>query len=146
MADENPTLERLEDQINWYDRKAGINQRRFKFLRTVSLLAGGLVPILALIDANRLAVAFLGFLLVVVEGIQQINQYYVNWVSYRSTSEALKHEKYLFLAKAGPYKSADDPLVLLAERVEGLVSQEHAKWVSAQEQAVKAKKESPKNS
>jgi hypothetical protein len=30
------------------------------------------------------------------------------------------------------------PHVLLAERVEGLVSQEHAKWVSAREEPVQA--------
>ncbi|HLZ23716.1 MAG TPA: hypothetical protein VKQ30_16520 [Ktedonobacterales bacterium] len=46
----------------------------------------------------------------------------------------LKHEKYLFLAGAPPYRVAEaDRLPLLAERVESLVSQEHAKWVSARQ-------------
>jgi len=27
---EDPTWERLEDQISWYDRKSGENQRRYK--------------------------------------------------------------------------------------------------------------------
>ena len=53
---------------------------------------------------------------------------------YRSTAEALKHEKYLFLSSAGPYAAADR-LRLLAERVEDLVSQEHAKWTQGWEQA-----------
>jgi hypothetical protein len=44
--------------------------------------------------------------------------------TYRSTAEALKHECYL--AKAGLYVG-EDRQSQLAERLEGLVSQEHAK-------------------
>jgi hypothetical protein len=60
-------------------------------------------------------------------------------MAYRSTCEALKHERYLYLAKAGPYAAATEPRVLLAERVEGLVSQEHAKWASTQQQSSRAR-------
>ncbi|MGI8569091.1 MAG: DUF4231 domain-containing protein [Methylocella sp.] len=49
-----------------------------------------------------------------MEGLQQLNQYQANWIAYRSTSEALKHEKFLFLAKAGPFAAAADPHVLLS--------------------------------
>ena len=146
MPDQHPTLERLDDQIGWYDRKSARNQSLFKLLKVVTLVAGGLVPILALTNAHPVTVAGIGFLLVVVEGLQQLNQYYVNWISYRSTCEGLKHEKFLFVAKAGPYGAASDPIVLLAERIEGLVSQEHAKWVSAQEQVIKPKQEPAKQS
>jgi hypothetical protein len=69
-----------------------------------------------------------------VEAVQQLNQYQTNWILYRSTCEALKHEKYLYLSTAGPYSTASDRKVLLAERVEGLVSQEHAKWTSNREE------------
>lgn len=72
--------------------------------------------------------------IVVIEGVQQLNQFEANWISYRFTCEALKHEKYLYLAQAGPYGATEKPLALLAERIEGLVSQENAKWVSSREQ------------
>jgi hypothetical protein len=62
--------------------------------------------------------------------VQQLNQWQSNWVLYRSTAEALKHERQLYLAKAGPYRGRDRRSVL-AERIEGLVSQEHAKWTDA---------------
>jgi hypothetical protein len=29
----DPTWDRLEDQIGWYDRKSGDNQRRYKWLK-----------------------------------------------------------------------------------------------------------------
>jgi hypothetical protein len=78
-----------------------------------------------------------GALIVVVEGLQQLQQYQQKWTTYRSTCERLKHDKYLYLAQAGPYTKAPRPEALLAERVEGLVSQEHAAWVSQQQEATK---------
>ncbi len=69
-----------------------------------------------------------------LEGVQQLFQWQTNWVLYRSTTEALKHEKFLFLSCAGPYATTDR-LQVLVERVEGLVSQEHAKWTQGREQA-----------
>ena len=49
---------------------------------------------------------------------------------YRATAERLKHEKFLFLSAAGPYRGliVPDALILLAERVEEHVSTEHANW------------------
>jgi hypothetical protein len=81
-----------------------------------------------------LVTAALGAAVVVLEAVQHLYQWQTNWVLYRSTAEALKHEKYLFLSCAGPYASSDR-LQVLAERIEGLVSQEHAKWTQGREQA-----------
>jgi hypothetical protein len=134
----DPTMQRLEEEIEWYDRKSGTNQRLFKLLKGAQLVAAGAIPFAAALDANRAVAAGLGALVVVLEGIQQLNQYQQNWTSYRSTCEALKHEKYLFLARAGPYWGASDGRALLADRIEGLISQEHAKWVSAREDSAHA--------
>ena len=68
-----------------------------------------------------------------MEGFQQLNQYQQNWTTYRSTCEALKHEKFLYLSKAGSYATAANPKVMLAERVESLVSQEQSKWMQTQQ-------------
>jgi hypothetical protein len=133
------TFERLEDQIAWYDRKSRQNQRSFKVLKASQLLMAGAIPVFAALRAPISIGGALGGLVVVVEGFQQLNQYQQNWTTYRSTCEALKHEKYLYLANAGPYASARDPKALLAERIEGLISQEHAKWVSATEELDRSK-------
>jgi len=134
-AQTTPTIDRLEDQISWYDRKATTNQRWFKRLKALTMIAAAFVPVLSVIDAGKLYAAGLGILIVLAEGFQQLNQFQANWLAYRSTCEALKHEKFLFLARAGQYASTDRPMAVLAERIEGLVSQEHSKWVSAQNEA-----------
>ena len=138
VAAHDITLERLEDQIAWYDRKSGEAQRRFKLLKAAQLLAAAAIPIVATLDAHPAFAASLGALVVVVEGFLQLNQYQQNWSAYRSTCESLKHEKFLYLAGAGPYSGDGNAHAVLADRIEGLISQEHAKWVSARDEATRA--------
>jgi hypothetical protein len=130
--------QRLEQQIDWYDRKSGFNKRWYWRLKVVQLVAAAVVPVAAGQSAPAWVTGGLGALIVVVEGMQQLFQLQPNWSTYRSTCEALKHEKYLYLSQAGHYGTAARPDALLAERVESRVSQEHAAWSSAQEAAAKA--------
>lgn len=126
----DPAWVRLEDQLGWYDRKSQSFQRMYKRTKSIQLVIGAAVPVLVLLDLHPSLAASLAALVVVLEGLQQLYQWQANWILYRSTAEALKHEKFLFIAKAGPYRR-DDRRVVLAERIEGLVSQEHAKWTEA---------------
>jgi hypothetical protein len=137
-ATDSPTFERLEDQIRYYDEKSNFNHRRFKLIKGAQLLSAAAIPVIATLDFPAAVAAALGALVVVLEGFQQLNQYQQNWSSFRSTAEALKHEKYLYLAGAGPYRHTKRAVPLLADRIEGLISQEHAKWVSAREEAAHA--------
>jgi hypothetical protein len=90
-------------------------------------LAAMLDPQLKLLPA--VAIALLGVGVVVVEGLEHLNQYHQNWLGHRATCEALKHEKFLFLADAGPYGDIEDKRAHLAERIEELIGREHAQWV-----------------
>jgi hypothetical protein len=131
---DHPAWARLEDQLEWYGRKSGAAQRAFKWVKVAQLVIGAAVPVAAGAEWPKEVTAALGAAVVVLEALQQLYQWQTNWVLYRSTAEALKHEKYLFLSSAGPYATGDR-LRVLAERVEGLVSQEHAKWTQGREQA-----------
>jgi hypothetical protein len=99
------------------------------------IVAAALIPFAAGISAPALITDALGVIVVVLESLQNLYQLQSNWISYRSTAEGLKHEKYLYYAKVGPYLNADNPDALLAERIEALISTEHAKWVPDQKQA-----------
>lgn len=133
MSQADVVLERLEDQLNWYDNKSSYNEHMFKRLRIATIVISVSIPLSAAFVKYAVITGTLGALIALFEGLQQLNQYHQNWITYRSTAEALKHEKYLFLGAAGPYAAASNPKTLLAERVESLVSQEHSKWASAQE-------------
>jgi len=139
MLEQDPTISRLEDQIEWYDRKSMQSQRWFKSLKGAEVALAAIIPLAAGLGANGLITGGLGVAIVIAEGLQQMNQYHLNWITFRSTCEALKHEKFLYLGKAGDYAAANNPHALLAEKLEGLISQEHAKWTSGREQAAKGK-------
>ena len=141
--DTDPTWDRLEDQLQWYDRKSNQYQATYKRIKVVEIIAAAAIPCLSALNisagsqfghAVSWLIGGLGVLITILEGVLQLNQYQQNWISYRSTCEGLKHEKYTYLAKARPYQDAPDPHALLAERIESLVSQEHAKWASVQQQ------------
>jgi len=127
--------ERLEDQLTWYDRKAQHHRERFQRLKVVQIVVAAAIPVTAGAGASAWITGSLGASIVVVEGLQQLFQFQQNWTGYRSTAEALKREKHLYLARAGPYAEAARTDALLAERVEGLVAQEHAAWSSTQADA-----------
>jgi len=128
-------MQRLDDQISWYDRKSMTAQRWYMWLKIVGMIAAAFIPLMAGRGVSVYVTGGLGVLVVILEGLQHLNQYYHNWITYRSTCESLKHEKYLYLAQAGPYAEASEPHQLLAERTEELISQEHAKWVTARKNA-----------
>jgi hypothetical protein len=132
-----PAEERLEEQIGWYDRKSQADQRVYKGMKICQIVTAAAIPFAASISAPLWVAGGGGALIVVLEGVQQLMQYQQNWITYRATCERLKHEKFLYLAHAGPYAAALDPDVLLAERVESLVSQEHAAWAANREEVGK---------
>ncbi len=140
MDSANSTLQRLDNQIAWYSRKSQESQRWYKAIKVIQIVAAAIIPLMTTLNTPAYLVGSLGVLIVVLEGVQSLNQFHHHWISYRATGESLKHEKFLYLAKAGPYAKANDANALLAERVESLISQEHAKWVSTEQQTEKQNK------
>jgi len=128
---------RLEQQIAWYDKKSMSAQRMYKRTKIVEIICAVFIPFLANIDAN--ITALLGGVIIILESLQQLNQWSQNWNTYRSTCEALRHEKYTYLGRSGVYETKPDDEVkrILTQRVESLISTEHAKWISRQEYLTK---------
>ncbi|WP_205738609.1 DUF4231 domain-containing protein [Halomonas heilongjiangensis] len=129
---------RLEDQLAWYGQRSRYCRRWHKRLRLVQVTFAAAIPVLSLANPPlaRWLTALLGASIAVLEATEQINQFGPLWIQYRATAEHLKHEKFLLLAAAGPYRDLDraEALRLLAERVEEHVSSEHARWVRTSEQ------------
>jgi len=132
FAATHPAWLRMEDQLAWYDSKSTKCQVWYKRLKVLQVALAVGIPVASHLEPSvaKWVTSVAGALIAILEGIQHLNQYSTLWVTYRSTAEYLKHEKYLFLASAGQYRglSDDDRLILLAERVEERVSTEHANW------------------
>ena len=73
ISQSNPTLDRLEDQISWYDNKSRVNQRWYKWLKLLTMVSAVFVPVLSVPNWGRHYVAALGIIIVLAEGIQHAN-------------------------------------------------------------------------
>lgn len=143
----HPAWVRLEHQLSWYDSKSIRCQKRYKWLKFLQITLAVAIPVVSQLDppVSNWAASIAGALIAVLEGVQHMNQYSTLWVTYRSTAEYLRHEKFLFLSGAGPYRgfSNDERLVRLSEQVEERVSAEHANWFNeTRRHAAGIKKES----
>jgi len=133
MDTENPTIKRLEDQISWYDKKCLFNKHWFYSLKIIEVFIAASIILLPSFDSPKIVISLTGVLIVLIESLQQLFQFQHNWITFRTTCENLKHEKYLWEAKAGPYSGQGDTSPTLADRIESLISQEHSKWIAGQE-------------
>ncbi len=131
MEIEQYLKERLDDQIDWYDRKSASNQRLYKRLRLLEVVAAASIPFLTgfIPDLQHMShiVAAVGVLIAVISGVFALFKFQENWIEYRTTAETLKHHKYLFLTRTSPYHDGDAFHVLVTT-VERLISQENSKW------------------
>ena len=132
MNEEEYLKNRVEDQIAWYDRKSATNKKLFNGLKIAEIIIALSIPFLAnfIIEGNvsmKYVIGFLGVIVAAIAGLISLMKYQENWIEYRTTAESLKHEKFLFLTKSGPY-SHSAALERFVERVENLISKENSNW------------------
>ena len=124
--------ERLQDQIDCYDKKSSANHWWFKRLQFISIVSAASIPlILGYASDEAMYLTFiaglLGVIVAVITSIIGLFKFQENWLEYRTSCESLRHEKYLFLSKALPY-DGEAPFQLLVTRVENLISKENTNW------------------
>ncbi|MGW4843157.1 DUF4231 domain-containing protein [Nocardia brasiliensis] len=128
----DPVWARLEEQLRWYSTKGAFAQRMYKRVKLGQIVVGATVPVMAALSAPAALTATIAAVVVVAEGAQQLFQWHTNWLRYRATAETLKRERYLFLARGGPYRNGDRR-TLLAERLESVLANETSAWTSEHE-------------
>ncbi len=127
--------DRLDDQINWYDKKSIKNQSNYKILRIIEIISAVLIPFLSALSINNssftfvvsILVSLLGVIITFIASMLSLGKYQENWIEYRTTCESLKKEKYLFLTNTIPYNT-DNAFSILTHRVESLISKENTNW------------------
>lgn len=130
--------QRLDDQIDWFDSKSQSNQKTYKRLRLVEIVAAASIPLLAGFGHGHwyfsLAVGMLGLLIAVIAGVVSLYRFQENWTEYRAAAETLKQERFLYLTRAFPYGS-DKAFELLVQRVESILKRERSEWVQTMQEA-----------
>ena len=143
LSPEDYVKQRLDDQINWYERKSVTNQRWFKRLRFAEIVAAATIPFLAGFAGNsfliKIAIGALGVVVAVLASLLGLLQLQEHWIEYRATAESLRKEKFLFLTQTDPYDK-DEAFHLLVQRVEALLSKENADWAQSMMKPPKGEK------
>ena len=135
MESEEYLTKRVEDQINWYGKESTTNKRCHLWARGLVIVFAALIPfIVSLCSLNggllNILVSLLGFFVVVITGISALLKFQENWTEYRTTSETLKHEKFLFQTKSSPYDNdTREAFNLFVKRIEKLISKENSTWI-----------------
>lgn len=136
MNEQEYLKQRLDDQIDWYDKKSMFNQKWFKRLRNIELLLSALIPFLVgyIPQYNFLAlcVGVIGVIITFITGALSLYKFQENWIEYRTVCETLKHEKFMYLTSSGIYATTENPFLLLVERVESIISHENSNWTQLQ--------------
>ncbi len=137
ITSEDYLKNRLDEQIEWYGKKSVWNQKCFKRLRLVEIVAAAMIPFLTAYisddgDWLKWVVGGLGLIIAVFSGIAGLYKFQENWLTYRSSAERLIQERYLFSTGAEPY-DGDNPFKLLVKRVEATLAHENKQWQTEQQ-------------
>jgi|GEM_PF-3660634 len=131
---------RLEQQLDWYDRKARAAQGWAQRTKLLSMSMSATVPLAAIL-ADGTVTAAIGVGVVILEGLQQVNGWHDKWINYRAVCENLRREKFSYVGGVGAYDglSPEEAKKTLILQTENIIATENVNWMSRQQQAPAAK-------
>jgi hypothetical protein len=123
--------ERLDPEISWYDRKSTTHKNAYIAGKVIEIVCAAIIPFLAGYAAADpkipLVIGTLGMVVATLSGVAALLKFHEHWIKYRTTAESLKKEKILFQTRVDPY-NVPEPLPVLVQRAEALISQENTSW------------------
>ncbi len=133
MDIEDYIKQRVDDQIEWYDKKSVSCQKKYKCLQVIEIVLAALIPLLSAYASNCIAISIIvgifGSTIAIIESIVKLYKYHENWIEYRSTCELLRYQKYLYSTHSSPYNISDETIEnLFVRNIENIISSENNKW------------------
>ncbi len=132
MDEKQYLSERLDNQIKWYSSKSRYNQKMYKRLGLLEIISASLIPLLSglssMISYSEWIIGILGVIIAVAVGASALYKFHENWLAYRTTLEALKHEKLLYLTQTAHYDN-DERFQTLVSRAENIMVNENQNWL-----------------
>jgi len=132
--EQNDYLEvRLEHQINWYSNKSLTNKKLFYWLQSLVIILAAIIPLLSgFVDdfgkCMGMLIGFIGAVVAILSGLLALYKFQEKWTAYRTTSETLKHEKFLFETHTDPYDEEENAFQIFVKRIENIISRENTEW------------------
>lgn len=124
---------RVDNQIEWYDKKSISCQKKYKIAQVIKIILATLIPLLSSYSKNNWVIAIIigifGAGIAIAESLSKLNKWHENWIEYRATCELLLYQKYLYITKSSPYDSRLDNIDnIFIHNIENIISSENNKW------------------
>lgn len=128
--------ERLEGQRKWYSRKSSINKSYYYWFKILTIVFSILIPVILglekygfLENASTAIASVLGALVAILTSISGFMKFREKWINYRTCSERLKRERFLYQTASAPYNKTN-PFETLVSKVENIIGGENLEWSS----------------
>jgi len=126
--------ERLENQIKWYDNKSKWQKKMYYSCQLVLTTLSASITAISGIQYFTKHISWflplLGAISVITQGILGFTKFQEKWIQYRTISETLKKEKYMFLTQSGTYDDSNESFNTFVERCESIISNENINWAN----------------
>lgn len=147
MKEEEYLEERVKNQMQWYSKQSSNNKKWYMRLKAAETVLALLIPFLTAYISNntpglKIIVGSIGVLVALASNLVILFKLHENWLQYRTTLEAMKYEKFMFLTKTGVYATVPDPFKAFVEKFEFIISKENANWAASMQKEV-PKSENP---
>ena len=139
LQDEEYISNRIDPSVDQMSSLSVKNQNKYKFLKRAAIIIGATIPLCVTltafeaVDQERwikvpllIYSALGGTVLALMNNLLKTGNYYDQWKRYRSITETLLREKYLYLTKMPPYDGGD-AFPIIVEKVEELLDDEEDK-------------------
>ena len=143
----NFLINRLGDQILWYERRSRAFKRRWERYRMVIIVLSASIPFLVGLIGEKsldgapafwlkMFIGLSGVVIAVLEGFNALLKNQDLYVEYRATAEQLRQEFSYFLGQAGDYSGDDSDAAYskLVTKVEGIMASQNNRWIEVARQ------------
>ena len=121
---DNYLKERLDDQIDYYEKRSQYNKFRYRITEIIIIVAGALIPLLnstgsvtdltknpILLSQLLFASSLLGIIVTVITGFSKMEKYFEGWVITRTTVEFLRKKSFYL-------KTEQEDILIYQQRIE----------------------------
>ena len=147
LKPEEYVAERLNQEIDYYNKSAGKAKQRYLQMRAITVIGGALVPVLVNVDLPYVNIVTTAISLVVVlfVSLETVYRYREQWTNYRTAEQNLRNEYFLFTSRSGAYAELDEPVAftLFVNRVEGAIDAESASTLRVMTTLTESKASAP---
>lgn len=125
-------MDQWKQQQEYHSKKAKDFKQRHQLLQTIIVVGALVVPIALNMDGiSPFIPTAISLVVALATGLENVYRYGEQWVTFRRTSEMLKREQRMYIARAEAYTGAN-PFDVFVQRVEGILGEQNQTFVQTQ--------------